>query len=172
MSDKKKMKTDPAVLALLASPKEDEVLEMLLRLREIGNPLYLPRLLDMLLEAPSPQVSGAILTMLGEAKFRETARYLAEAISEERFFPVRKQLLACCWQNGLDYSPWFPLLVQLTVHSPFETAFEAFTIIENMNPLPPVEIRNEAIALLTDALPASQGNQNYLIRELLSILTG
>lgn len=172
MTDTHKQKADPAILALLASPQETIVLEALEKLREGGNPLYLPRLLELLLEHPQGQIPGTILSMLAEVKYRETAHYLAEAIGLEQFLPVRQQLVTCCWQNGLDYSPWFGLFLQLVMDAPFETAFEAFTVIENMDPLPPADIRQAGITTIKAALPAATGNQSYLLTELLAILEG
>jgi len=170
MTDTQKQKADPAILALLASPRKEVVLEALDKLRESGNPLYLPRLLDLLLEHPSVEIPAAVLAMLAEVKYRETAHFLAEAIGQERFLPVRQQLVTCCWQNGLDYAPWFTLFLKLVLDAPFETAFEAFTVIENMDPLPPADLLQEGISTIREALPASTGPQTYLLSELLAIL--
>ncbi len=170
MTQSRKYKTDAAVIARLASGKEPMVLEAIAGLRNQGNPLYLPRLLELLLEYPSGEIYNAILTLLGELKFREGARYLAEAIAMEEYAPRQQALVACCWQNGLDYTPWFSLFVSLVIHAPFETAFEAFTVIENMDPLPDTAIREVALSTLRDALSVSQEKQAYLIHELISIL--
>ncbi len=170
MTESRNHKTDAAVIARLDSGKEPLVLEAISGLRNQGNPHYLPRLLELLLEYPSGEICDAILTLLGELKFREGARYLAEAIAMEKYAPRRQALVACCWQNGLDYTPWFSLFVSLVIQAPFETAFEAFTVIENMDPLPDAASREVAVSSLREALPASQEKTAYLIHELISIL--
>lgn len=170
MTESRNYKTDAAVIARLASGKEPVVLEAISGLREKGNPLYLPRLLGLLLEYPSGEIYDTILTLLGELKFREGARYLTEAIAMDKYAPLQQALVACCWQNNLDYRPWFSLFVSLVIQAPFETAFEAFTVIENMDPLPETAIRESAISSLREALPASQENQACLIHELISLL--
>jgi nicotinate-nucleotide pyrophosphorylase len=57
---------------------------------------------------------------------------IVEAIQNQKYAPELKELVASCWENGLDYSNYLTLFVDLLIDSDFLVAFEAYTVIVNM----------------------------------------
>jgi hypothetical protein len=166
-----KEKTDPNIIQDLHSGKESLILSKIDHLRETGNPLYIPFLIDLLLKSESEEVRRNILLFLSDMKDRNAKPYMIEAIENEKYTSLQKELLTCIWQNSLDYSDYLSLFIGLVIHSEFETAFEAFTVIDNLEELPPKEVIEPEIQRINKALEKSAGSKIYLLQELRSILS-
>lgn len=163
-------KTDPAVIIQLMSPHEEVVLQALQDLRSGGSPVYIPVLAEILLTGNGMEIRNKVLGLLGDLKEKESARVLVETIQNEHFLPVRKELIAACWQNGLDYSPWLPQFVDWVIAHETEIAFEAFTVIENLENFPDAEIRETEIRKINQALQDADPTKAYLLKELRGII--
>lgn len=163
-------KTDPAVLMQLMSPNQEVVLQALQGLRSTGSPVYIPILAEMLLTSIGPEIRNGILALLGDLKEKESAHVLVETIQNDHFLPVRKELIAACWQNGLDYSPWLSQFVDWVIKNEMEIAFEAFTVIENLENFPETDIRESEIRKINQALQEADQVKAYLLKELRGII--
>lgn len=170
MNISKKTKTDPSVLVSLNSGKEELVLQTIDILHDSGNPLYIPYLTNLLADTGFETVRESIFVLLGELKNKESVPYLVEAIRNKDLAPFRKQLVASCWQNGLDFSAHLLFFTDLVISEPWEIGFEAFTVIENLENLPEREIIEAAVSKIKMALPASQEKKEYLLNGLLTVL--
>jgi hypothetical protein len=51
-------------------------------------------------------------------------------------YPYQEKITTACWENGLDYKNYFPVFVDIVINEDWETGFEAFTVIENMENYP------------------------------------
>jgi len=163
-------KADPAILTQLMSTNEEVVLQALQELRSSGSPVYIPVFAEMLLTGIGVEVRNGILGLLGELKEKESAHVLVETIQNEHFLPVRKELIAACWQNGLDYAPWLSQFVDWVIGHEMEIAFEAFTVIENLETFPEDEIREAEIRKINHALQDADQVKAYLLKELRGII--
>ena len=163
-------KTDPAMIARLRSDNESILLQAISDLHETGSPLYLPLLAEILLDTEFEQVKKSIHKLLGELKDKEAAPALISLIGDKMYLKIRRELLASCWQNGLDYSPWLPQLVDWVIESELEVAFEAFTIIENLDQFPPADIREAEVVKINKALKEAGQTKSYLLKELRGII--
>jgi hypothetical protein len=163
-------KPDPAILIRLNSPSEEVVLHTLHELRSTGSPAYIPILAEMLLTGNPGEIRNGILSLMGELKEKESAQVLVETIQNDHFLPVRKELIAACWQNGLDYSPWLSQFVDWVIQHEMEIAFEAFTVIENLETFPVAEIREDEIRKINQALQDADQVKAYLLKELRGII--
>lgn len=163
-------KPDPAILIRLNSPSEEVVLQTLQELRSTGSPAYIPVLAEMLLAGKGEEIRDGILSLMGELKEKESAQVLVETIQNDHFLPVRKELITACWQNGLDYSPWLSQFVDWVIQHEMEIAFEAFTVIENLETFPDAEIREAEIRKINQALQDADQVKAYLLKELRGII--
>jgi HEAT repeat protein len=171
MTEKKAHKTNPELIAELTSGSEPRILKAIAELREKGNPLYLPFLLDLLTNSPGEEVSRNILELLGNLKDKETIPYLVGAIRAATDKSLRRDLVTCCWKNSLDFSEYLSFFTDMVIDSDFEVAFEALTVIDNLGQFPPAEIRDVEIMKVRHAMQFSQGIQKDLLRELIDILS-
>ena len=135
-----------------------------------GNRLYLPLLFDLLNSAPEQEVETEIMKLLGSVKDKESANSFMRAIENEKYLRIRKQLIAACWQNGLDFSNFLPVFIDLIINGDWEVAFEAFTLIDNLEYLPPAEIVNVSKQKIESILPSSTGQVQYFLTEILAKL--
>lgn len=163
-------KTDAALVSQLESGVESHVLEAIAQLRESGTPAYLPVLGETLLATTFPEVRKRLLALFGELKSVAAVPFLAGLLSDVRFVAFRKELAGACWQNGLDFSPHLPLFVDLVIENEIEIAFEAFTVIENLDHFPAPEICEKEVVKIDRALQTAEGNKVYLLQELRGII--
>ena len=120
------------ILTDLNSTDPEFVLETIEKIRESGNRLIMEGLFELLHNTTFPEIKKSILNLLSELKNKESVPLLIEAINNDKYLVERKELVACCWQNGLSYNEYLPLFIDLVIDHSFLIAFEAFTVIENM----------------------------------------
>src|SRR5690606_26892496 len=130
------LKTDKDLEARLLSARTVTVLAALNEVKERGNINYLPILFNLLNSNPEAEVEKEVLAILGTLKVKEAVPLMTEALTNPRFNIIRKSLITACWQNGLDYRQHLPLFVDIVIQEDWETGFEAFTVIENMETFP------------------------------------
>ena len=170
MTNIQQKKTDPLVVTRIRSLNEETVLKALSELRYSGSAAYLPVLADVLMQTGFKEVRRSIQSVLGELKDPAAIPVIMEIIEDEQFLPVRKDVMAACWQNGLDFSPYLSRFVDWVIDNEMDIAFEAFTVIENLDQLPAAEIREAEIRKINQALQNADNLKTYLLKELRSIL--
>ncbi len=153
-------------LALFSA--DSEVVKMAIeKIGNDGNRLYLPLLFDLLNSAPEPEIETEIMKLLGSVKDKESVNSFMRAIEDEKYLRIRKLLISACWQNGLDFSNFLPVFVDLIITGDWEVTFEAFTLIDNLEYLPGAEIINVSKQRIETALPLSSRQIKYFLTEIL-----
>ncbi|WP_346857437.1 HEAT repeat domain-containing protein [uncultured Draconibacterium sp.] len=153
----------------LFSADKNSVLAAINTLKEKGNKEYLPLLFELLLTQSELEVRSEILKLLGTIKDADTIPMYMDALKEERLLAIRKEILTCCWQNGLDFSNYFDDFVDLIIDGEWEIAFEAFTVIENLEHFPPEEKMKESKLRIAGALKLANEQKSYFLEELLKM---
>jgi hypothetical protein len=161
-------KTEQKLRNELFSPDPEKVLLAINKIREVGNREILPALFDLLLSNPAKEVESEIEAVLGTVKDKNTVALFTGALGNPKYKSITKILLVACWQNGLDFSPFLPVFVDLVITEEWEIAFEAFTVIENMEFLPEDKIITEAEVKINKALPNATGQKEYFLKEILA----
>jgi hypothetical protein len=160
-------KLDPQIKTDLFSSNTDRVISAITLLKEKGNKLYLPLLFELLASQPENEIVNAIETLLGSVKLEDSVPYFIEALENDKFKSIHKSILTACWQNGLDFAMYWPLFVEVVIREEWETSFEAFTVIENMDNLPEPEIAKQLIKRIESALKITTGQKEYFLQEIL-----
>ena len=158
------------ILSHLQSTDQEFVLETIEKIRESGNLLIMEALLDLLHDTPSPEIKKSILNLFSELKNEKSVTLLISAITNEKYRDEQNELVACCWQNGLNYNEYLSVFIDLVIHESFLTAFEAFTVIENMFGNIPDEVINQEIIKVENALLNAGEEKAYLLKGLLTII--
>lgn len=120
------------ILKGLQSSDSLKIIETLEELRVSGKASDIPLLLEMLHVNQNPEIKAKITDLFANLKESDAIPLIMEAIQNQRFAPELKELLASCWENGLDYSQYLSLFIDLLLEGEFEVAFEAYTVIVNM----------------------------------------
>jgi len=158
------------ILSNLKSTDPEFILETIDKIRESGNHFILAGVIDLLHETELPEIKKSVLNLLSELKNKESVPIFIEAIKNEKYAAVRKELVACCWQNGLTYNEYLPVFIDLVIQEEFQVAFEAFTVIENMVGRIEDEIIEKEIVKVKDALTNATEQKAYLLNGLLAIV--
>jgi len=136
-------------------------------IKKKGNKLYIPLLFDLLNSAPEPEIEIEIKNLLGTVKDKESVNSFMRAVEDEKYKPIRKSILTACWQNGLDFSTFLPVFIDLIIYENWEISFEAFTVIDNLEYLPGDEIIKKSVDKINLALPAASEQNKYFLNEIL-----
>ncbi len=160
-------KIDPKIKQNLFSSKNEIVISAINEIKNRGNSLYLPILFELLKTNTDKEVEEEIVNLLGTVKEKESVNSFMRAIEDEKFKTIRKQLLTACWQNGLDFSTFLPVFVDQIINEDWEIAFEAFTIVDNLETLPSEGIVNVAIEKIRNAMNNVNEQKQYFLHEIL-----
>jgi hypothetical protein len=116
----------------LESTNSIKVIETLEELRASGKVSDIPLLVELLHLTQNPEIKSKIIDLFANLKESDSIPLIVEAIQNQKYAPELKELVASCWGNGLDYSKYLTLFVDLLIENEFLVAFEAYTVIVNM----------------------------------------
>lgn len=151
------------------STDTNTVITALNALKEKGNKEYLPILFELLLSKPEDEIQKEIMKLLGTVKDKDTVPVFVAALQEKKFSAIKKEILISCWQNGLDYSKHLDIFVGLIIDGEWEVAFEAFTVIENLEHFPVEDEVKEIKLKIARALKSANEQKGYFLEEILRL---
>lgn len=163
----KQEKIDEQIKINLFSANTSIAISAIEAIKKKGNKLYIPLLFDLLNSAPEPEIEIEIKNLLGTVKDKESVNSFMRAVEDEKYKPIRKSILTACWQNGLDFSTFLPVFIDLVIYENWEISFEAFTVIDNLEYLPGDEIIKKSVEKINQALPAASEQNKYFLNEIL-----
>jgi hypothetical protein len=165
----KQPKINEATRNQLFSSNPETVISAISSLKESGNRSYLPILFELLSANPETEVKAEILKLLGTIKDKATIPVFIDALQNEKYLLIRKELTTICWQNGLDYSTYFEVFTNLVIDEEWDVAFEAFTVLENLEHFPPEEQMKPIKLKIARALKTANEQKQYFLEELLKM---
>lgn len=151
----------------LFSAQNETIISAINSIKENGNKHYIPMLFDLLNSAPDPEIEKEITQLLGNVKDKESVNIFMRAVENNKYKSIRKTILSACWQNGMDFSTFLPVFVDLIINEDWEIAFEAFTIIDNLETLPSEEIIRMAREKINNSIETVNEQKNYFLNEVL-----
>jgi hypothetical protein len=160
-------KIDEQIKKNLFSAKTEVVISAIESIQKKGNLLYIPILLDLLNSSPETEIESEVMNLLGMVKDKESVNSFVRAIENDKYKGIRKSILTACWHNGLDFSTFLPVFIDLIIHEDWEIAFEAFTVADNLEYLPSPEIIKISVAKINDAMPSASEQKKYFLNEIL-----
>ncbi len=160
-------KLNKNIQAELFSTNQTTVIGAIHKIREQGNKLYIPVLLDLLLLNKEKEVEKEIIKLLGNIKDKTAVPVFIEALETEKYNSIRKTILTACWQNGLHYHDYLPILVSIVISDDWETAFEAFTVVDNMEFLPGNDIIEQTKRIIAPEFENAGEQKRYFLQEIL-----
>lgn len=165
----KQPKINAAIREKLFSSNTATVVAAIQSLKESGNKEYLPILFELLMAQPEESVQEEILKLLGSVKDKETIPVFIEALQNQKYTSIRKAITTVCWQNGMDFSMYFEVFTDLIINEEWDVAFEAFTVIENLEHFPPPEEMKGIKLKIAGALKSANEQKQYFLEELLKM---
>lgn len=162
------LKIDSTIKENLFSVDETTVLTAIDKISKKGNKLYIPILFDLLISEPEKAVKDAIEKLFATVKDKDATETFISVFTDEKYKSIWKTVLTTCWQNGLDFSTYIVTFVELIINEDWEIAFEAFTIIDNLEFLPEQKIISETQQLISTTLESADEQKTYFLQEILT----
>jgi hypothetical protein len=120
------------ILKGLESADSLKVIETIEELHTSGKTTDIPLLIEFLHLTQNPEIKSKIISLFANLKESNAIPLIVEAIRNQKYEPELKELVASCWENGMDYSDYLELFIDLLIENEFIVALEAYTVIMNM----------------------------------------
>ncbi|GAB7086189.1 hypothetical protein [Marinifilum fragile] len=170
MTDKAKKAIHDKLVSELQSSDYKTVTKSINQLREEGQLEDIVLLFDLLVRNDDEEVKNTILKFLADIKDKKADLIFINAILNDKYKTIQKELTGICWQSSIDFTKHVSVFTDLLIKSDFETAFEAFTVIENFTEKIEPEKRIEEQDKLKDAIPNAPEEMKGMIHECIHIL--
>ena len=170
MTDNHKHHENRDFLKGLESANSVKVIETLEELRSSGKASDVPLLIELLHLTNDPEIKSKITELFNTLKESDAIPLIIDAIQNQKYAPELKELVASCWENGLDYSNYLTLFVDLLIESEFMVAFEAYTVITNMVAKIDQQKIDIEIDKLEEALKSTTEQKRELILDVIDFL--
>jgi len=118
--------------AELYNADENVVLKTLKHIGEEGSRNMVEPVLELLANTNSEKVQSVIIAQLSELKIGEVETLFIEKLQKPEFYQLRRQLVSCMWNSGLNPTEHLHVLANIACEGDFMTALEVLTLIENM----------------------------------------
>lgn len=127
----KKIKTQ--LLTTLQGTDKNLQLKAIADAYDYGDAAIVKALFELLKTTTDEEILDASFEFLFQVKDPLCAPVYAEYMLLTKG-ELRKEIIAACWQSGMDFKNYIPHFVTMAIVTDFETAFEAITVIENQEP--------------------------------------
>lgn len=136
---------------------------------ENGNPTIIPELTNLLFENKDQVVNDKIISIFENLHDQNSLPYLVTALTEKKYKPIRSALVATCWKNRINFDNNIELFTDLFIDGDFSEAFDAFTVIDDMQ-LVAFENAANCITKLENYLEKADELKKSLVGELIKII--
>ena len=154
----------------LQSDNTKDVLFAINQIRNSGDPKIIFNLLDLLITNQQKDINQAIIGLLNELKNQACAAEIIEALKNDKYNPIQKELLTSCWHSGLDYSNYLDFFVGIVISNDFLISFEAYTIIETFEKDYDILLIDTLIHDLRNNINEMTEEKRSLVNELIKLL--
>jgi hypothetical protein len=158
------------ILKGLQSEDSLKVIEMLEKLRISGKASDIPLLIEMLHISQNSEIKSKITGLFDNLKESDAIPLIVEAIQNQKYAPELKELVSSCWENGMDYSKYIALFVDLLIDNDLEVALEAYTVIMNTENKIDQVIIDQEVEKLEKALPSVSEQKRQLMLDVIDFL--
>lgn len=118
------------IKTIFESENESAIHDAIAYIHENGSIKMLPLLFDLLAITKSESTKNDIYECLSDTKEKSATAIFIEALQDSRFVNEISHILSAMWQSNLDFSKYTKVFIQLLIQENYETALEAYTIIE------------------------------------------
>ncbi len=154
----------------LFSANDGEVLTVIREIRERGDPSLIEALLKVYDTTSSPGVIHAVAGVIRDMKSQAAVEKLFPALQNISDPERRRELIAACWQSGLDFSRYIGTFLEIFTEADYLTALEAFSVIENALPfLNDRGTLERHLAFLKERVPPSDDPRHSLFGALIRL---
>lgn len=148
------------------------IVEALREIKENGTINIIPSLFDLINEKTSDIIKKDILRLICDIKEQSAAPVLVDAISTRSFGDDTSSVIATFWQSRLDFSSYLPTFIKIFIKEDYQTALEAFTVIEESASKLSNEMQQECLNILKSVANSISYEKKPLFDELVKVIRG
>ncbi len=164
-------KKNKELAAKLNSGNSNLIFEALREIRENGTISIIPHLFDLINENTSDIIKKDIVRLICDIKEQNAAPLLVDAILTRKFGEDTSDVIAIFWQSRLDFSNYLPVFIRVFIKEDYQTAIEAFTVVESSISNMSIEIQQECMDILKTAEGSITLLKRPLYEELIKIIS-
>ncbi len=146
------------------------IIENIEKLRSKGSLNDLASILDYLADPKNVDVEKALYNFMFDIKDQQAAVLIIAAIENPKYKSIQKKLIEMCWQSSLKFANHIGLFVDLLIKGDFEIAFEALTVIENMEEALDPKSKEQEMSKLKNAIPTVSEDRKGWLHEAFHII--
>lgn len=158
------------IKTIFESENESAIHDAIAYIHENGSLKTLPLLFDLLVTTTSDNTKNDIYNCLADTKDKNAMSIFIEALHDSRFVNEKARLLSAMWQSNLDFSKHTADFIQLLLAENYETAIEAYTIIEVCAPNLTEEQKASFTKTVSEALEHEKSEKRALLQATLEVL--
>lgn len=149
---------------------DEQVISIITELKSNNDLQFIPVLIDVLLSKRSEILQRTIVEYLSDIKDPGLVPILIESLTNS--FPEKNvtMLVTACWQSRLDFSNHLETFFNILVNGNYQTAFEAFTVIENSIDSLSVNDITNFISIVKKGIVKTNRDKQLLLLEMVSQL--
>jgi len=159
-----------ALISALKKSSDEEVMAMLIDLKEQGELFYVKTLLEILIENRSELLNKALIEYLSDIKLQDAVTIISDFVSENYADKDVNDIVVVSWQSRLDFSKHLNPYIQILINANYKTAFEAFTVIENSIDSLSADELTQYGSTIKKAVQKSNRDKQLLLLEMISVL--
>lgn len=146
------------------------VIQTLEQIKDSGEAELIPDLIQVLEGTDVSEVNDKVLDILNNLQAQASVAEIVRMIRQVEDDEVVASVLASCWKNRLDFSAHLHDLTKIFVNADFNSALEAFTVIENATPNVTNEDIDESMETIKNHLRSIDPGKKPLMMELIHML--
>jgi len=154
----------------LKSEDSQVVIDSIKMIREDGDDSFLNAVFELYTFTDDQKVQQEIYGLFCDIRNQESAKTIADLINKTNNDEALQMLVSSCWQTRIDYSDYLEIFIKLTANKPFAIAFEAFTVIENIESSFTTNRKLELLAFTTGLLSDVADDNAELAHSIIDII--
>ncbi|NBC84231.1 MAG: hypothetical protein GVY19_12760 [Bacteroidetes bacterium] len=160
------------ITKVLEGSDSSRQVEVIKGMRASGDPQLVSPMLDLLGRTEDNELIATIVQLLNDLRDEYAIEPLVKAVTERKGGIQFKYVVAACWQNRLDFSDYLDVFVEVLMNENYETAIEAFTVIEeSLEDTTKEQLTNYHHAV-KEAFINTEEQKRPLVKELLKSMEG
>jgi len=153
----------------LQSGKTETVISALKLIASEGNNDLLTEVIKLFHQTTNNTIQQEIIKIIEHLKDPKSVPVIINAIENKDFADQLPVLVAACWKNGLNYEEYTETFVQVFIEGDFQLAFDAFTVIDNIEKIKKQDAER-CLIKLRNAFDDINDDKKRLITELINII--
>lgn len=118
------------IQTIFESDDTEKIHDSIAYIHEYGSIKMLPLLFDLLSQTTNDTIKKEIVECLSDTKDKNSVPLFIQALRDENYSLIQKDLLTAMWQANLDFSNYISDFIDIVANAEFDTAIEAFTLTE------------------------------------------